>query len=94
MALLCFKLFAVFGVLQRHRVCWIILIQFGAFKLDYDYSFIVSPIALLQFFVNENLDNMAAIIIVFIVQIAVTYLAGDYCIQASKSRGSRNYCFR
>ena len=64
------------------------------FKLDYDYSFIVSPIALLQFSVNENLDNMAAIIIVFIVQIAVTYLAGVIAFKHRKAEVAETTCFR
>lgn len=68
--------FAVFGVFAAASGLLDYIDTIWGFKLDYDYSFIVSPIALLQFSVNENLDNMAAIIIVFIVQIAVTYLAG------------------
>ncbi len=85
--------FAVFGVFAAASGLLDYIDTIWGFKLDYDYSFIVSPIALLQFSVNENLDNMAAIIIVFIVQIAVTYLAGVIAFKHRKAEVAETTVF-
>lgn len=46
------------------------------FTLDYNYSFIVSPVASVVFSVNEKLKNIPFMVIALVVQIAVVYAAG------------------
>lgn len=46
------------------------------FTLDYNYGFIVSPVASAVFSVNERLKNVPVIVIALVVQTAIVYAAG------------------
>lgn len=77
-----FSVFSVYGVAIGFSNY---INSIWGFAIDYDYSFIVSPVASAMVSVNEKLKNILVLVIVLIVQIAIVYAAGLFVFKYRKS---------